>query len=442
MPISPARVLLVDDEPNILKTMTICLKELGLNISSFSKPLEAEAAVQTGSFDLAFIDLKMSPINGLELLEKVKISSPQTDVVIITAQGSIDSAVEAMKLGASDFLQKPFDGTELQLLTKKLLEVHSLKKEVLDLREQLREQFKSRTIITRNQKMEEMINLAGRIADSQLSVLIEGESGTGKELFADLLHNESSRKDKPFVKINCAAVPENLLESELFGHVKGSFTGALKDRTGRFEEADGGTVFLDEIAEISTNLQAKLLRVLQSSEIQRVGENKIRKVDVRVISATNMNMEEALKEGTFREDLFYRINAVRLGLPPLRERPEDIPLLAEFFLKKFDTELDYELEEQALKALAAYRWYGNVRELENVIHRAVVLAQSKSITLTDLPEEIQQADEGPQQLLSLEEIEKSHIKKVLQSAADYNEAARILAVDPATLWRKRKRYDL
>ena len=435
-------ILIVDDEPNILKTMQICLRDMGLQISGYTDPRKALSALQEIYFDLAFIDLKMSPVNGMEVLETIKQVSPQTTVVIITAHGSIDSAVEAIKKGAYDYLQKPFDFAELQLLTQKVLQYHQLKLEVDSLKEKLAVFSASKPIVTQNQKMLELIGLAKRVADSDLSVLLEGESGTGKELFAQLIHDESGRVNEPFIKINCAAIPDNLLESELFGHVKGAFSGAVKDRKGRFEMADGGTVFLDEIAEMAPALQAKLLRFLQQKEFEPVGSGITRKVDVRIIAATNINLEEALKEGTFREDLFYRLNAVRIQLPPLRERPEDIPLLIRYFSQEFSDGQEIEIEAQALKALRAYHWNGNIRELKNAVQRAMVLADGKAIRLRDLPEEVASSIENPQRLLSLEDMEKRHIKKVLQSADDYRQAAEILGIDQATLWRKRKRYGI
>jgi NtrC-family two-component system response regulator AlgB len=285
-----------------------------------------------------------------------------------------------------------------------------------------------------------MLDLAARVAESNMSVLIEGESGTGKELVAQFIHQRSSRAQGPFVKVNCAALPENLLESELFGHVKGGFTGAVKDRQGRFELADGGTIFLDEIAEISPSIQAKLLHVIQSKEFERVGESVTRQVDVRIIAATNKDLDEALKEGSFREDLFYRLNALRLKLSPLRERPEDIPVLIQYFLKKFGKDNVIGISPGAMKALRAYRWSGNVRELENVMERAALLAQDGVVELSHLPEEVRLAAEKPAHALSFEEVEKLHLKRVLQHAKDYDEAAQILGIDPATLWRKRKKY--
>jgi DNA-binding NtrC family response regulator len=435
-------VLVVDDEAHILKTMGICFKELGMEISLCSKPQEALDLAKTKIFDLAFVDLKMVPIDGIAILEQLKNLSPETTVIIITAHGSIESAIEAIKKGAYDYLQKPFDYLELQIFAKKALEYHQLKNEVKKLRAERDKTLLPGNITTKNDRMIEMINLAERIAETNMSVLIEGESGTGKELFAQLIYQKSDRLDKPFIKVNCAALPENLLESELFGHVKGAFTGAIKDRQGRFELADKGTIFLDEIAELTPSIQAKLLRVLQQKEFERLGESNTRKVDVRIITATNKNLEEALKEGTFREDLYYRLNSVRIKLLALRERPEDIPLLIKHFIKLFTGGQEIDISGEALKALKLYRWSGNVRELENTIQRAVLLAKNNCIELTDLPEEVRLSTENQPQNLTLEEAEKLYIKKVIQTATDLSQAAQILGIDPVTLWRKRKKYNL
>ncbi len=439
---SVTKVLVVDDEAHILKTVGICLESIGMLPVLYSRPQDALAAIHDTMFDLAFVDLKMTPIDGMEMLEEIRKFSPSTTVIIITAHGSIDSAVEAIKKGAYHYLQKPFDFKELQIFAQKALEYHELTREVKELRRQISEIKPSGKFITRNKEMLAMLDLALRVADSSISVLIEGESGTGKELIAQYIHEQSPRANEPLVRVNCAALPEELLESELFGHIKGAFTGALRDRQGRFEAANGGTVFLDEIAEIPPSVQVKLLRVIQNKEFERVGESITRKVDVRIIAATNRNLDEALKEGTFRDDLFYRLNAVRIKLTALRDRPEDIPILLQHFLQKLSKDNAVKVSPQAMKAIRAYRWSGNVRELENVLERAVLLAQQGVIELEHLPEEVRSALEKHSSALSLEEVEKLHIKRVLQYAKDYEEAAAILAIDPATLWRKRRKYAL
>jgi NtrC-family two-component system response regulator AlgB len=435
-------ILIIDDEPNILKTLTLGLEAIGFDVKGFSNPLDALENVVETEYDIAFIDLMMTPIDGMKVLKEMRQKSPSTTSVIITAHGSIDSAVEAIKEGAFDFLQKPFDLKELQVFTEKVLEHHLLQKEVRDLRRRLAN-APGTEIITRNPAMLQQLELARQVADSTLTVLIEGESGTGKELVGQYIHASSSRSGKPFVKVNCAALAENLLESELFGHTKGAFTGAIRDREGKFESADGGTMFLDEIGEITPSIQVKLLRFLQNREFERVGENTVKKVDVRVIAATNKKIIDSLEEGSFREDLYYRLNAVKITLPPLRERPEDILLLTYHFVKKFAKDpAQIEISPDALKLMTAYPWRGNVRELENVIERAVLLAKSGTILPSHLPSEFQNMDESLNNLLSLEEIERQHIARVLKISKDLEEASQVLDIDPATLWRKRKKYGL
>jgi NtrC-family two-component system response regulator AlgB len=433
-------VLLVDDEPNILKTVTIGLEAAGYAVTAYLNPLQAVEAMREHVFDLAFFDLKMQPIDGLQLLRESRRLSPETTAVIMTAHGSVDSAVEAMKLGAYDYLQKPFEFTELQHFVERVYEYHKLRREVRQLREELDRYEGMGEIVTRSERMKGVITLALQVAPSAMSVLIEGESGTGKELLAHLIHQKSPRGEGSFVAVNCTALAENLMESELFGHVRGAFTGAVKDRQGRFEVADGGTVFLDEIGEITPAIQVKLLRFLQSKEFERVGETATRKVDVRVIAATNRNLEGAVTQGLFREDLFYRLNAVRLKIPPLRERVEDIPLLVQHFLKKSGSASD--VTPEAIRALQGYTWKGNVRELENVIERAVILAHGGTIELHHFPEEFQVVADPSRHLLSLEQMEQQHIIRVLRIARDLDEAAHILGIDPATLYRKRKKYNL
>lgn len=437
------RILIIDDEANILKTITIGLEAIGFAVEGFRNPVDALDRLQDQSFDIAFIDLMMQPLDGMQVLKEIRCKSPETTCVIITAHGSIDSAVDAIKQGAFDFLQKPFDLKELQVFTEKVSEHHLLQKEVRTLRGQLAASLSRPEVITRNGIMRQQMELAQQVADSPLSVLIEGESGTGKELFAHYIHQQSNRRERPFVVVNCVALAESLLESELFGHARGAFTGATKDREGRFEAANGGTLFLDEIAEIPQSVQAKLLRFLQDHDFERVGENVTRKVDVRVIAATNKKISDSLKDGSFREDLYYRLNAVRLTLPPLRDRPEDILVLAYHVLRQHSSDSgSYELSPEALKLLTSYRWPGNVRELEHVIERAVLLAHGGIIQPIHLPPELQQVEESSAGLLSMEQAERRHIARVLRVAKDLDEASKVLEIDPTTLWRKRKKYGL
>jgi NtrC-family two-component system response regulator AlgB len=435
-----ARVLLVDDEQNILKTARICLENAGFAVDAFTSPIQALEALRERTYHLAFYDLKMQPIDGIQLLKETRQIAPELPVTLMTAHGSIDSAVEAMKAGAFDYLQKPFEFSELQHVAERVYEHYRLTSEVRLLREELLRRTGTGEILTRNERVRSLIDLALEVASSNITVLIEGESGTGKELLAHLVHERSARGGRPFMTVNCAALAEALLESELFGHVKGAFTGAVKDRQGRFDAADGGTVFLDEIGEIAPSTQVKLLRFLQSKEFERVGETATRKVDVRIIAATNRNLEEAVKGGEFREDLYYRLNAVKLKLPPLRERVEDIPLLVQHFVKKFGGK--GELAPEAMTALTGFAWKGNIRELENVIERAVLLSHGGRIDLQHLPEEFQTVGAARVHALSLEEAERQHIMKILRIAKDLDEAATILAIDPATLWRKRKKFNL
>ena len=435
-------VLVIDDEPNILRTLTIALEAIGFNVDPFSNPVDAIDQLYDKNYDIAFIDLMMQPIDGMQTLKELREKSPETTAVMITAHGSIDSAVEAIKRGAFDFLQKPFDLKELQLFTDKVLDHHQLQQEVRSLRKRLADGNVESQIVTQNTLMKQQLELCKQVADSLLTVLVEGESGTGKELVAQYIHKLSGRSEQPFVKVNCSALPENLLESELFGHTKGSFTGAFKDHEGRFETANGGTIFLDEIGEIPTGVQVKLLRFLQSREFERVGENTTRKVDVRIIAATNRRLSDALQEGSFREDLYYRINAVKITLPPLRDRQEDVLLLLHHFLKKFSPDKEIQISNDAMKHLTAYHWPGNIREMENVLERAVLLSKKCTIELGHLPVELQGDDSNRAGIISLEQTERRHIAHVLRVAADLEEASRMLEIDPATLWRKRKKYGL
>ncbi len=438
----PLKLIVVDDEENILQSLKMALESnKSFRGDYFNHPHEALKALMTGPYALALVDLRMRPLDGIELLKKIRKVSSETLVILMTARGSVSTAVEAMKAGAHDYIEKPFDFEHLNLLLERAATyfraVGTLN------RYGLPEETAADIIDTRNTAMLELLKLATRVAPSPLPVLIEGESGTGKELLARHIVRNSPRHDKPFIAVNCAAIPESLMESELFGHTKGAFTGAVSERRGLFAEADGGTLFLDEIGEMPVKLQARLLRVLQEGEIHPLGSARPRKVDVRIIAATNVDIEQALAEKLFREDLFYRLNGLRLSLPPLRERPEDIPLLTERFLRDAGRE-DFPVSTEAMHLLLSHHWPGNVRELENTIRRALLLAGDGRIEAAHLPPPMTRAEQPGSEaaLLSLEAVEKEHIRRVLSIAEDYTQAARILGINSATLWRKRQRYKL
>ena len=437
-------VLVVDDEPAILRTLVLSLESFGLNVEAAASPLEAlDIARREGvEIDLAFIDLKMYPIDGIDLMRRLQLLQPNITPVIVTAHGTIDTAVSAIKRGAFDYLQKPFDLDDLRRVVEGALRYHR-QKSYLTAGAVGGADGDRDAVITEDPVMIERLALARRAASTPLSVLIEGESGTGKELFARLIHRASDRSSGALVRVNCAALPENLLESELFGHVRGAFTGAHQDRQGRFELADGGTIFLDEVGEIPLPVQAKLLRVLQEGEFERVGESATRTVDVRVIAASNRQLEEEVRRGTFREDLYYRLNGITLRIPPLRERKGDVSLIAGHFVARIGsgTGETKHLSSEVIRALEAHPWKGNVRELENVISRAVYLARGTTIQLDDLPEEFRSAP-AESEPVSLEEVEREHIRKTIASTDSLEEAARLLGIDPATLWRKRKKFGL
>ncbi len=339
-------------------------------------------------FDIALIDYKMPELDGLQTLQEIRRLYPDLPVVMMTAYGTVETAVASMKEGALDYLTKPIDLDELLLILQKVIERSNLIRENKELKAQLQERYTFTHIVYGSPKMEEVMGLVARVAPSQATILIRGESGTGKELIANAIHYASPRSGKPLVKVSCSAIPETLLESELFGHEKGAFTGATQRRIGRFEEADGGSIFLDEIGDLSPSTQVKLLRILQDKEFQRLGSNLTLKTDVRVITATHRNLEEAIKKGLFREDLYYRLNVISITLPPLRERREDIPLLIDYFLKKYSKENQKsisDISKEARALLLRYPYPGNVRELENLIERAVVLCRGEMITTQDLP---------------------------------------------------------
>jgi len=381
------KILIVEDEKSMREVLKILLEGENYDVLSASDGLEGLSYISKDIFDLVITDIKMPKVDGFELLKKTNALSPDTLVIMITAFGTTEKAVEAMKLGAYDYINKPFNIDEIRLIVKKAIEKKRLKEELSLLREKAETSYTLENIIGRSPKMQEIFKLIPRVAQSNSNVLIIGESGSGKELVATALHNLSHRKEKNFVTINCATFPEGLLESELFGHMKGAFTGAVYNKQGLFEIADGGSVFLDEIGEMPINLQAKLLRVIENGTFRRVGGTTDIKVDVRVVSATNKDIKEEIAAGRFREDLYYRLNVVPVYMPPLRERKEDIPLLAEHFLSK-TSHHPLRITPESMRILMDYSWKGNVRELENVIERTVLLTDKSDITPAELPSEI------------------------------------------------------
>ncbi len=431
------RVLIVEDERSMREVLKILLEEEAYDVTTAADGMEGIEQIRSNIFDLVITDIKMPRADGFEVLRHVKEIAPDTIVLMVTAFGTTEAAVEAMKQGAYDYIHKPFKIDEIRLIVKKAFEKKQLKEEVSLLREKFQSSFGLENIIGKSEKMLELFRLIPRVANSSSTVLITGESGTGKELVATALHNLSPRKNKNFVTINCATFPEGLLESEMFGHMKGSFTGAIYSKSGLFEIADGGSFFLDEIGEMPLSLQSKFLRVLENGTFRRVGGTSDIKVDVRVISATNKNIMDAVSAGSFREDLYYRLNVVPVAIPPLRERREDIPLLLEHFVFKY-SKTAKKISPDALHLLINYPWKGNIRELENIVERTTLLCDREMIMPEDLPEEISQTREDVKGLPELsddffdlektmEKIEKDYLMKALEKAKGIKtEAAKLL----------------
>jgi len=447
-------ILIIDDEEaqrNILKGY---LEKKGFKIFSASSGSEGVKSVQNNIIDIVLSDYKMPDITGLEVLELVKKINPEVSFVILTAYGTIENAVKAIRLGAFDYISKPVDLDELDLLLERIIENKNLRSEIELLKDQLKEKFRIDSFISDSPKMEEVLSIAYRAADSKATVLIAGESGTGKEVLAKSIHFASSRKDKPFIAVNIPALPETLLESELFGHEKGAFTGADKSKKGRFELAEGGTLFLDEIGDIPLNLQVKLLRVLQEHQIERLGSTENINIDVRIIAATHQNLEQKIKEKTFREDLFYRLNIVSLNIPPLRERKEDVLPLIDYFIEKYakqNNKKNISLSKEAIDSLLKYNFPGNVRELENIIERSVVLSRNNIIVLNDLPnvvkgfnaeKEIKVKEEGSL-IEQVEDLEKKLIYDALSKTnGNQSQAGKILGLTERNLRYKMQKYNI
>ncbi|SMC70767.1 sigma 54-interacting transcriptional regulator [Sporomusa malonica] len=390
-------VMVVDDEDSVRRLLSAVLKREGYQVVCAESGEEALSKFKTVQPDLIIMDIRMPNIDGITAFKEMRKIRQNVTVILMTAYAAVETAVEAIKLGAFDYVIKPFDIEEVKLLTNRAIQLQKMTEKIYVLNQQLIASYRLDKIITNSPKMQELCQDIAKIAQSNASVLITGESGTGKELIANTIHYNSKRNSGPFIKINCGALPESLLDSELFGHEKGAFTGAVMRRPGRFEQADHGTLFLDEIGEISPNLQVKLLRVLQEREFERVGGNKTIKTDIRVLAATNRNLAEMVKQGTFRQDLYYRLNVVCLSAPPLRERREDIELLAGYFLQKFTAENEKDImgfDPDALKLLENYNWPGNVRELANIVERSVIMSTGSRIFPEDLPDNLKYSNDS------------------------------------------------
>ena len=441
-----AKILVVDDEAIVRESLRDWLSDCGYQVLTAENGYQALEIIEKERLSIVITDLVMPGMDGIELMKKAKDIIPNIQVIIITAYGSITTAIAAMKEGAYDYIEKPFCPERAELLVQKLVEHQGLIEENISLHQKLEEHYRFENIIAKSPKMQQVIEVIKIVAKSNATVLITGDSGTGKELVARAIHAQSHRRGKPFVAVSCAALPESLLESELFGHEKGSFTGAYAQKKGKFEIANRGTLFLDEIGEMSTNIQVHLLRVLEEKEFTRVGGNELIKVDVRVVSATNKDIRKAVASGQFREDVYYRLNVVNIELPPLRERKEDIPLLAEHFLKKFAVENQKEItgfSPDATDFLLKYEWPGNVRELENAIERAVILAKNSNIEVADLPHQNLLITSSVSPDKRLKEAEKNHILNILnETQGNYSEAARILGISRMTLYNKAREYGI
>ena len=445
----PTKILVVDDEVSIREMIKKGLSHMGgFNVDTAQNGAEANEKIEKEIFDLVLTDLKMPEMDGLELLKNIKGTRPEVMVILMTAYGSIETAVEAMKMGADDYITKPFNIDHLLLRISKVQKESLLLKENRLLRMEVRKKFEFNNIIGKSKKMQEIFSLIEKVAPGNSTVIIYGGSGTGKELVAKAIHYHSPRADKPFIPFNCGAIPETLVESELFGHTKGAFTGAIQAKRGLFEEADGGTLFLDEISTILPSAQVKLLRVLQEKELMKVGSTERTKIDVRMIAATNENLEENMKTGKFREDLFYRLHVFPIFLPDLKDRKEDISLLAYHFLDRFSREVKKGIKgisKEAMKLLLEYPWPGNVRELENTIERAVIMTDQDHLVPNDFPKDLiegssEMIKRGVKDRKSLNDIKSEYIKEILKEVSGNKRvASEILKVNPRTLYRFEKK---
>ena len=440
------RILIIDDEPNIRQTTCVCLETMGHECVAVSSGTEALQQLEKTPFDAAFLDLRLHNENGLDVLAELLRVTPSLAVVVFTAHSSIETAVEAMRRGAQDYVAKPFTPEEIRRTLGKVLRTRQLERRVAELESRVAES-PAEDLNTEEPSVQKMYEVAVKAAATPATILLLGESGTGKGVLARQIHQKSLVAQNAFVTVNCPCLARDLLESQLFGHVKGAFTSAVSDTWGKVAAADGGTLFLDEIGEIPLEVQPKLLRLLQEREYERVGEAKVRHANVRLIAATNRDIAQAVKEGKFREDLYYRLNVISVTLPPLRERPRDLVRLSEEFLKFFATQTGKRIHgfsPDAWHVIKNYRWPGNLRELRNAIERTVILCDGPDVKPTDLPELVQEAPRAtpePGARVSLAEIETEHIRRVVANSHNLEEAAHVLGIDPATLYRKRKKME-
>jgi NtrC-family two-component system response regulator AlgB len=444
---SPLNVLVVDDEANIRKTLSICLEAEGHRVAAVSNFQDAVAEASRRTFHMAFVDLRLGTANGLDLIPVLLSGSPWMKVVVVTAYASIDTAVEAMRRGATDYIPKPFTPAQVLLAVRKVEQVRSLEQKVASLREVLERSAPEVRFSSESPAMQRALEVARQAAPTDAAVLLRGESGTGKTVLARAIHGWSRRSGKPFGVVSCPSLSAELLTSELFGHAKGAFTGAVRDNPGRIAVCEGGTLFLDEIGDLPLSLQPKLLRFLQDQEYERLGDPSTRNADVRIISATNRVLEEEVKEGRFREDLYYRLNVIPIEIPPLRERIQDLEPLANQLLAFYGRTHHRGFDgftEEAMRAIKRHSWPGNLRELRNVVERASILCQAERIGVEHLPGTFTGTAAAPAvgDPVSLEKIGEEHIRRVMAASKSLQEAADILGIDPATLWRRRKQYGI
>jgi NtrC-family two-component system response regulator AlgB len=445
--IGPLNILVVDDEANIRKTLSVYLESEGHRVSGVSNFQDALAEASRRSFDLAFVDLRLGTQDGLDLIPALLAATPWLKIIVITAYASIDTAVEAIRRGATDYIPKPFTPAQIGLAVQKAFEMRTLEQRVAALQEDLGRTHPEIDFASSHPAMQQAVDLARQAAPSEATILLRGESGTGKSVLARAIHAWSRRADRPLGVVSCPSFPSELLESELFGHAKGAFTGAVRDFPGRIAACEGGTLFLDEIGDLPLALQPKLLRFVQDKDYERVGDPVPRRADVRLIAATNLDLDRAVNEGRFREDLYYRLAVIPIDIPPLRDRPDDVEALA-LRLLSFHSRANHRtfagFTEDALRLLRGYTWPGNVRELRNVVERAVILCRAERIGVEFLPPGLQPAESAPKigDKVSLEKVEEQHIRRVLASAKSLQEAADTLGIDQATLWRRRKKYEI